>query len=117
SLRIPHALNDLLLLAADRFPALEPRYRAPFLDPDHVTHVIFGGRIVGVTLLGPAHRLLHHRMGVAALDAHDDRLVLLVAYDRALEHALGHRKSSYFAFSVRRFCAETVLIRAMSRRT
>src|ERR1700741_3936654 len=64
--------NDLFLFAPDRFPALEPRDRPPFFDPDHVAHVVFVGLVVGVVLLGAPHRLLHHRMGVPALDAHDD---------------------------------------------
>src|SRR5258705_5973655 len=92
-------LNDLFLLASGRFPALEPRDRPPFFDPDHVAHVIFVGLVVGVVLLRPTHRLLHHRMGVAALDAHDDGLVLLVADDSALERALRHLETSTWTSS------------------
>src|SRR3979490_1179259 len=31
-------LHDLLLLALDHFPALEPRQRPALLDPDDITH-------------------------------------------------------------------------------
>src|SRR5262245_12420834 len=87
-------LNDLFLLAPDRFPALEPRDRPPFLDPDDIAHVIFVGLIMGVVLLGAPHRLLHHRMGVTAFDPHDDGLVLIVAHHDTLELALRHFETS-----------------------
>src|SRR5262245_16865736 len=82
--------HDLLLLAADDFPPLELGERAPLLDPDDVVHVIFVALVVGVVLLRAAHGLLHDRMGEAALHAHHHGLVLLVAYDHALQHALRH---------------------------
>src|SRR5215471_3162355 len=82
--------HDLLLLAANYFPALELGKRTAFLDPDDVVNVIFVGLIVGVVFLGAPDRLLHDRMGEAALDAHDHRLVLLVAHHDALERALRH---------------------------
>src|SRR5512145_1068137 len=82
--------HHLLLLAADDFPALEPGERATLLDPDDVVHVVFVGLVVGVVFLGAAHRLLHYRMGEAAFDPHHHGLVLLVANDDALQHALRH---------------------------
>src|SRR5882724_8788891 len=82
--------HDLLLLAADHFPALELGQRTALLDPDDIVHVILVGLVVGVVLLRSPHRLLHDGMGEAALDADDDRLVLLVAHHDALERALRH---------------------------
>src|SRR5215469_15695318 len=82
--------NGLLLLALDHFPALELRQRAPLLDPDQVAHRELVLLVVGVVLLRAPHRLLEHRMGKSALDAHDDGLVLLVADHDALERALRH---------------------------
>src|SRR5205807_7798362 len=52
-----------------------------------------------------------------ALDADNDGFVLLVAHHGALQHPFRHFTISYFDFSVARFCAAMVLMRAMSRRT
>src|SRR5262245_56755957 len=82
--------HDLLLLAAYHFPALELGERATLLDPDDVVHVIFIGLVVGIVFFRAAHGLLHDRMGEAALHAHHHRLVLFVAHDDALQHALRH---------------------------
>src|SRR5712692_3062690 len=82
--------HDLLLLASDHFPALELGDRTAFLDPDDVVHVVLVGLIVGVVFLRAPHRLLHDRVGKAALDAHDHGLILLVAHHDALERALRH---------------------------
>src|SRR3984957_269495 len=82
-------LSDfLLLLALDHFPPLELRQRTALLDLDEVAHRELVLLVVGVVLLRAAHRLLEHGMGVAALDLHDDGLVLLVADDDAMERAL-----------------------------
>src|SRR6185503_12275720 len=90
--RIPRAWRShyFLLLTPDDFPPLELGKRPALLDPDDVVDVVFVGRIVGVVLLGAPHRLLHDRMGKAALDAHHHGLVLLVAHDDALQRALRH---------------------------
>src|SRR5271165_5232882 len=128
--------TDLLLLfALDDFPPLQLRQRAPLLDPDEVAHGEFVLLVVGVVLLRAPHRLLEHGVRIAALDLHDDGLVLLVADDDAMERALGHLDSSYFAREraarlgfmaavgdadaggAGRFCPAIVLMRAMSRRT
>src|SRR5262249_35477837 len=92
SLSFPRAWrsHDLLLLAPNLFPVLELGERTALLDPHDVIHVIFVGLVVGVVLLGAPHGLLHDRMGEAALDAYDHRLVLLVAHHDALERALRH---------------------------
>src|SRR5438094_5431237 len=82
--------HDLLLLAAHDFPTLELGERAPLLDPDDVVHVVFVGLVVSGVFLGAPHRFLHDRMGEAALDPHHHGLVLLVADDDALQHALRH---------------------------
>src|SRR5882724_3131829 len=83
-------LHDLLLVALDHFPALEPRQRPALLDPDDITHRVLVLLIVRVVFLRPPDGLLQDRMGEAALDAHHHGLVLLVAHDDALEHTLRH---------------------------
>src|SRR5438067_1640323 len=82
--------GNLLLLALDHFPALELRQRPPLLDQHDVAHRELVLLVVGVEFLRTPHRLLEHGMGVAALDLHDDGLVLLVAHHDALERALRH---------------------------
>src|SRR6266480_3928145 len=77
-------------LAPGHRPALEPRYRPVLLDPHNVADREFVLLVVGVVVLGAPHRLLEERMGEAALDADDHRLVLLVAHHRALQHAFRH---------------------------
>src|SRR4030095_15522981 len=67
-------------------------------------------------LLRHAHGLLHHRMGEAPLDLDDDRLLVLVADDGALQDALWHVPCPY-CLPPRCFWAAIVLMRAMSRRT
>src|SRR5215510_987620 len=86
----PSRSYDLFLVALDHFPALEPRQRPALLDPDDITHRELVLLVMGVVLLRPPNGLLQHRMGEAALDAHHHGLVLLVAHDDALEHALRH---------------------------
>src|SRR5262249_639490 len=80
----------LLLLALDHFPALELRQWPTLLDPDQIAYPELVLLVVGVVLLRPPYSLLHHRMGEAPLDAHHHGLVLLVAYDDALQRALRH---------------------------
>src|ERR1700693_596888 len=77
-------------LALDHRPALEPGYRPVLLDPHDVADREFVLLVVGVIILGAPYRLLEERMGEAALDADNHRLVLLVAYQRALAHAFRH---------------------------
>src|SRR5215468_299466 len=86
----PLRLHDLLLIALDHFPALEPRQRPALLDPDDITHRVLVLLVVSVVLLRAPNGLLQDRMGEAALDAHHHGLVLLVAHDDALEHTLRH---------------------------
>src|ERR1700758_549680 len=69
---------------------------------------------MGVVVLRTADRLLVDRMGEAAIDAHHNRLGLLVADDNALKRTFRHLRTSYFFFA--RACAAIVLMRAMSRR-
>src|SRR5712675_2512228 len=89
-LRPKKSYDRSLLLALGNFPSLELRQRSTLFDPDKVTDrklVLF---VVGVILLRTTHSLLHDRMGEAAFDAHHDGLVLFVAHDDALQHALRH---------------------------
>src|SRR5690606_29740642 len=60
--------------------------------------------------------LLHHGMREAPLDLDDDRLLVLVADDGALQDALWHVLRPY-AFLPADFSAAMVLMRAMSLRT
>src|SRR5665213_1504793 len=78
-------LNFLLLLAADHFPVLQLRKRTALLDPNLIANRVLVGLVVGVVFLRPADGLLHGRVGETPVDAHDHRLVLLVADDDALE--------------------------------
>src|SRR5690606_19188025 len=60
--------------------------------------------------------LLHHGMREAPLDLDDDRLLVLVADDGALQDALWHVHRPY-AFLPADFSTAMVLMRAMSLRT
>src|ERR1700674_1210816 len=77
-------------LALDHRPALEPGYRPVLLDPYDVADREFVLLVVGVIVLGAPYRPLEERVGEAALDTDDHRLVLLVAHHRALQHAFRH---------------------------
>src|SRR6266496_3496171 len=77
-------------LAPGHRPALEPGYWPVLLDPHDVAYRELVLLVMGVIFLGAPHRLLEQRMGEAALDADDHRLVLLVAHHRALQHAFRH---------------------------
>src|SRR5258705_7059433 len=79
-----------LLLTLGHFPALELRQRPPLFDPDLVADRKFVLFVVGVILLRTTHSLLHDRVREAAFDAHHDGLVLFVAHNDALQHALRH---------------------------
>src|ERR1700691_4124872 len=59
-------------------------------DPHDVADLELVLLVVRVVFLRPAHRLLEQRMSEAALHAHHQCLVLLVAYDDALERSLRH---------------------------
>src|SRR5882757_7517409 len=72
---------------------------------------------MGVVFLRAPHRLLHHRMGEAALHPHDHGLGLLVAHHLALQHALRHLTAPQMTGWAARLVCAAVLIRAMSRRT
>src|ERR1700720_185727 len=74
-------------LAPGHRPALGPPYRPVPLDPYRVAGREFVLLVVRVVVLAAPYRLLEERMGEAALDADDHRLVLLVAHHRALQHA------------------------------
>src|SRR6202140_854033 len=100
--RASRSHDFLLLFALDDFPPLQFRQRAPLLDPDQVAHREFVLLVVGVVFFRAAHRLLEHGMGVAALDLHDDGLVLLVADHDAIERALRHLDPLISLLSARR---------------
>src|SRR6202030_1362968 len=72
-----------LLLALDHDPALELGQRPMLLDLHEVADRIFVVLVMRVVFLGAAHRLLHLRMGEAALDPHHHGLGLLVAHHLA----------------------------------
>src|ERR1700686_2953427 len=92
----------LLLFALDHFPPLQFRQRAALLDPDEVAHRELVLLVVGVIFLRASYRLLEHGMRVAALDLHDDGLVLLVADHDAMERALRHLEPLISLLSARR---------------
>src|SRR5262249_58092220 len=108
--------HDLLLFALHHFPALELGQRAALLDPDEVADVVLVDLVVGVVLLRAPHRLLHDRMGEAALDAHHHRLVLLVAHHDALERALRHLCLLRLGFRARGALAPGCRLRRLRRR-
>src|SRR3954452_784170 len=79
-----------LLLAPDHGPALELRDRLALLDPHHVARLELVVLVVRVVVLRAADGLLVDRMGEAPVDAHHDRLGLLVADDDALKGPFRH---------------------------
>src|SRR5947209_10137645 len=87
---IARALNRLLLLAPDHFPAFELRQGPALLDPHDVADMMLVGLVMGVVLLRAAHGFLHDGMREPPFDAHDHGLVLLVADNDALQCALRH---------------------------
>src|ERR1700687_6012583 len=106
--------GSFLLFAPDHGPALQLRDRLAFLDPHHVARLELVVLIVRVIVFRVAYSLLVDRMGEAAIDAHHNRLGLLVADDHALKRTFWHSTAPYFFFA--RCCAAMVLMRAMSRR-
>src|SRR5581483_3963803 len=100
-------------------PGLRPRHRPAFGDLDEVAFLEIRRLGVRVVLARARDRLAHERVAHAALDAHDDRLLHLVADDAAeqlplvlggLGLVLGFGHLPAFSFI-------TVRTRAMSRRT
>src|SRR5262249_29114569 len=85
-----HKTSFRSLLAARHRPALVLRDRPMLLDPYDVADRIGVGLVMSLVLLAAPHRLLEQRVGEAALDADDHRLVLLVAHHDALQHPLRH---------------------------
>src|SRR5690606_26142375 len=90
----PPRQSHLLFFSGLRFgdddPALVPGDRLRFLDEHDVANLAGVVLVMRLVLLGRAHDLLHLRMGEASLDLHDDRLLVLVADDGALQNALWH---------------------------
>src|SRR6476469_5638876 len=79
------ASGGFLLFTSDHGPTLQLRDRLALLDPHHVARLELVVLVVRVIVLRSANRLLVDRMGEAAIDAHHDRLGLLVADDHALK--------------------------------
>src|SRR5215475_5612744 len=90
SCRSSRSLNFLLLLAPDHGPALELGDRPALLDPHQIANRVRVGFVVRMVLLGTADGLLHRRVRKTPIDTHDNRLVLLVADNHALERTLRH---------------------------
>src|SRR5258706_59240 len=110
-------LNFRSFLAPDHGPALELCNRPVFFQPNNVPDRVLVGLVVGMILFRTPHGLFQDRMREAALDADNDRLVLLVAHHGALQLPFRHLNSPHFFTSAARFWAATVLMRAISRRT
>src|SRR3954467_593826 len=83
-------LRGFLLFAPDHGPALQFRERPALLDPHHVARLELVVLVVRVIVFRAANRLLVDRMGEAAVDAHHNRLGLLVADDHALQRTFRH---------------------------
>src|SRR5205085_3324786 len=86
------ASGGLLVFAPDHGPALQLRDRPRLLDPHHVARLELVVLVVRVIVLRAADRLLVDRMGEAPVDAHHNRLGLLVADDDALKRTFWHFK-------------------------
>src|ERR1700704_4858245 len=85
-------LRSFLLFAPDHGPALQLRDRLAFLDPHHVARLELVVLVVRVIVFRAPDRLLVDRVGEAAIDAHHNRLGLLVADDHALKRTFWHFK-------------------------
>src|SRR5215475_13395658 len=83
--------GGFLLFAPDHGPALQLRDRLGLFDPDHVARLELVVLVMGVVVLRAADRLLVDRVGEAAIDAHHNRLGLLVADDDALKLTFRHK--------------------------
>src|SRR5690606_16315191 len=102
SLRLGFGLLGLRL--GQHHPALVLRDRRRLLDEDLVADLVGVVLVVRLVLLRHTHDLLHHRMSEATLDLDDDRLLVLVADDGALQNALWHDLRPY-AFLAAAFSA------------
>src|SRR5580700_8630631 len=76
--------------APDHSPALQLRDRLAFLDPHHVARLELVVLVVRVVIFRTANRLFVNRMRKATIDAHHNRLGLLVADDHALKRTFWH---------------------------
>src|SRR5689334_8074757 len=83
--------GGFLLFAPDHGPALQLRDRLGLFDPHRVARLELVVLVVGVIVLRATDRLLVDRMGEAAIDAHHNRLGLLVADDDALQLTFRHK--------------------------
>src|SRR6266699_4363073 len=88
-----------LLFAPAPGPALHLRDRLAFLDPHLVARLELVVLVVRLVIFRAADRLLVDRMGEAAVDAHHNRLGLLVADDHTLKRTFWHLRTSYFFFA------------------
>src|SRR4030088_3612536 len=79
-----------LLFTPDHGPALQLRDRLALLDPHLVARLELVVLVVLVVIFRAANRLLVDRMGKAAIDAHHNRLSLLVADDHTLKRTFRH---------------------------
>src|SRR6187402_3767556 len=87
----PVCPKSLLSLGfGDYDPALVLGNRLRFLDEYLVAHLAGVVLVMRLVLLGRTHGLLHHRVGEAPFDLNDNRLLVLVADDGALQNALWH---------------------------
>src|SRR5882757_10319515 len=83
-------LRGFLLFAPDHGPALQLRDRLALLDPNHIARLELVVLVVRMIVFRAADGLLVDRMGKAAVDAHHNRLGLLVADDHALQRTFWH---------------------------
>src|SRR6204780_1266679 len=74
----------------DHSPALQLRDRLALLDPHLVARLELVVLVVRVVVFRAANGLLVDRMGEAPVDAHHNRLGLLVADDHALQRTFWH---------------------------
>src|SRR6202790_1045328 len=84
--------GSLLLFAPDHGPALQLRDRLALFDPHHVARLELVVLVVRMIVFRAANGLLVDWMGEAAIDAHHNRLGLLVANDHALQRTFWHFK-------------------------
>src|SRR5690606_8158033 len=82
--------RQFLRLVLDHNPTLVFGDRSRLLDEDEVAHLAGVALVMRLVALALTDNLPHHRMGEAALDLDDDRLIILVADDSALHDALRH---------------------------
>src|SRR5215218_1334909 len=80
----------LSLRLVDEHPGLEFGERLGLFNEDRVAHLGCVVFVVCVVVLRLTHGLLHDRVRETAFHLHNDRLVLLVADNDALQNALRH---------------------------